>query len=41
MSENNENQNSEESSVIKYKKHIACSYKYKLVYADDKFSKAF
>ena len=34
-------QNSEESYTNKYQKHIACSCGYKLVCADDKFSKPF
>ena len=34
-------QNSEESYTNKYQKHIACSSGYKLVCADDKFSKPF
>ena len=40
---NNGKQNPEESYTNKYKKHIACSYSddYKLVCADDKFSKHF
>ena len=37
--ENNEKQNPKESHTNKYQKHIACSYGYKLVYVDDKFSK--
>ena len=41
MSENNGKQNLEESYTNKYQKHIACSYDYKLIYADDKFSKSF
>ena len=39
--EDNEKQNPEESYTIKYQKHIACSYGYKLVCVDDKFSKPF
>ena len=39
--ENNGMQNPEESYTNKYQKHIACSYGYKLVCVDDKFSKAF
>ena len=39
--EDNGKQNPEESYTNKYKKHIACSYGYKLVYVDDKFSKPF
>ena len=37
--ENNGKQNPKESN--KYQKHVACSYEYKLVVADDKFSKPF
>ena len=39
--ENNKNQNPNESYINKYKKHVACSYGYKLVCVDDKFSKPF
>ena len=39
--EDNERQNPEESYTNKFKKHIACSYGYKLVCVDDKFSKPF
>ena len=39
--ENNGKQNPEESYTSKYQKHIACSYDYKLVCVDDKFSKPF
>ena len=39
--ENNAKQNPEESYTNKYQKHIACSYRYKLVCLDDKFSKPF
>ena len=39
--ENNGNQNPEESYTNKYQKHIACSYGYKLVCVDDKFSQLF
>ena len=39
--ENNENQNPEESCTNKHKKHNACSYSYKLVCVNDKFSKPF
>ena len=38
---NNGKQNPEGSYTNKYQKHIACSYGYKLVYVDDKFSKPF
>ena len=39
--EDNGKQNTEESCTNKYQKHIACSYGYKLVCVDDKFSKPF
>ena len=39
--EDNGKQNPEESYTSKYQKHIACSYGYKLVCVDDKFSKSF
>ena len=39
--ENNGEQNPEECYTNKYQKHIACSYGYKLVFVDDKFSKVF
>ena len=39
--ENNGRQSPKESYTNKYEKHIACSYGYKLVCADDKFSKLF
>ena len=39
--ENNGNQNPEESYTSKHQKHIACSYSYKLVCVDDKFSQLF
>ena len=38
---NNGKQNPEEPYTNKYQKHIACSYRYKLVCVDDKFSKPF
>ena len=41
MPENNGKQNPEEFYTNKYQKHIACSYGYKLVCVDDKFSKPF
>ena len=41
MPEVNGKQNPRESYINKYEKHIACSYGYKLVCADDKFSKPF
>ena len=39
--EDNEKQNPEESYTKKYQKHIACSYSYKIVCVDDKFSQSF
>ena len=39
--ENNRKQNSEDSYASKYQKQIVCSYGYKLVCVDDKFSKPF
>ena len=39
--EDNEKQNLKESYTNKYQKHVACSYGYKLVCVDDKFSKPF
>ena len=39
--EDNEKQNSKDSYTNKCQKHIACSYGYKLVCVDDKFSKPF
>ena len=41
VAEDNWKQNPEESYTNKYQKHIACSYGYKLVCVDDKFSKPF
>ena len=41
MPENNGKQNLEEPYTNKYPKHIVCSYDYKLVCVDDKFSKDF
>ena len=41
LSEDNGKQNPNESHTNKYQKHIACSYDYKLVYVDNKFSKPF
>ena len=41
MPEINGKQNPEESYTNKYQKHITCSYGYKLVCVDDKFSKPF
>ena len=37
----NEKQNPEVSFTNKYQNHVDCSYSYKLVCADDKFSKPF
>ena len=39
--ENNGKQNPGESYTNKYQKHVTCSYCYKLVCDDDKFSKTF
>ena len=39
MSEDNGKQNPNESYTNKYQKHVTCSYGYKLVCFDDKFSK--
>ena len=39
--EDNEKQNPNRSYTNKYQKHVACSYGYKLVCVDDKFSKPF
>ena len=39
--EDNRKQNPNESYTNKYKKHVACSYGYKLVCVDDKSSKPF
>ena len=39
--DDNGKQNPNESHTNKYKKYVACSYGYKLVCADDKFSKPF
>ena len=41
MPEDNRKENSEESYVNKYRKHIACSSDYKLVCVYDKFSTHF
>ena len=41
MPEDNGKQNPEESYTNKYRKHIGCSYGYKLVCVDGKFSKPF
>ena len=37
----NGNQNPEKFYSSRYQRHIACSYDYKLVSVDDKFSKPF
>ena len=39
--EDQRKQNPNESYTSKYQKHIACSYRYRLVCVDDKFSKHF
>ena len=39
--QNDEKQNAEKSYTTKYQKHIACSYGYKVICIDDKFSKPF
>ena len=39
--EDNGEQNPNESYINKYQKHIACSYGYKLVCINDKFSTSF
>ena len=41
VSEDNEKQNPNESYTNKYQEHISCSYGYRLVCVDDKFSKPF
>ena len=41
MPEDNQKQNPNESCMNKYQKHVACSYGYKLVCVDDKFSEPF
>ena len=41
MPENNGKQNPEESYTNKYQKLVACSYGYKVVCVDGKFSKPF
>ena len=41
MPEDHRKPNPTESYTKKYQKHTACSYGYKLVCVDDKFSKAF
>ena len=39
--EDNTKKNLDECCTNKYQKHVACSYGYKLVCVDDKFSKLF
>ena len=39
--EDNGKQNQNDSYSNKYQKHVACSYSYKLLCIDDKFSKTF
>ena len=41
LPEDNGKQNPNESYTNKYQNHIACSYDYKLVCVDDKFSQPF
>ena len=41
MPEDNGKQKPDESCMNEYKKHVACSYGYKLVCVDDKFNKPF
>ena len=41
MPDDNENQNSKKPHTNKYQKHIACSFGYKLVCVDDRFTKPF
>ena len=41
MPRDNGKQNLNESYTSKYQKHVSCSYGYKLVCVDDKFSKPF
>ena len=41
LPEDNRKQNLNESYTNKYQKHVACSYGYKLICVDDKFSKPF
>ena len=41
VSQHNGKRNPNESCTNKYQKHVACSYGYKLVCVDDKFSKSF
>ena len=39
--EDNRKQNPDGTYTNKYQKHVACTYSYKLVWVDDKFSKSF
>ena len=39
--EDNRKQNPDETYTNKSQKHVACTYSYKLVCVDDKFSKSF
>ena len=39
--EHNGKQNPNEGQTNKYQKHVGCSYGYKLVYVNDKFSNSF
>ena len=39
--EDNRKQNPDGTYTNKYQKHVACTYSYKLVCVDDKFSKSF
>ena len=41
MSEDNRKQNPDEPYTNNFEKHVACSYGYKLVCVDEKFSKPF
>ena len=41
LHEDNGKQNPNDSYTNKYQKHVACSYGYKLVCVDDKFSESF
>ena len=41
VSEDNGKQNPNDSYTNKYQKYVACSYQYKLICIDDKFSESF
>ena len=41
VAEDNGKENPNESYTSKYKKHVACSYRYKLVFVDDKICNPF